>query len=75
MEIYKNLSGDSGVRAYELSSDSITVEFSDGAVYRYTYQSAGRENIEQMKKLAVAGKWLNGFISREVKERYAAKLK
>jgi hypothetical protein len=75
MEIYKNLSKVSGVKAYELGSDSITVEFGDGDVYRYTYQSAGRENVEQMKKLAVAGKGLNGFISREVKERYAVKLK
>jgi hypothetical protein len=74
MENYKNLSGDSGVKAYELGSDSITVEFNDGKVYQYTYQSAGRENVESMKKLAVAGKGLNSFISREVKERYAVKL-
>lgn len=47
MENYKNLSGDSGVKAYELGNDSISIEFSDGAVYRYTYQSAGKRNVEK----------------------------
>ncbi len=75
MEIYKNLNGNSGVTAYELGSDSITIEFTDGAVYQYTYQSAGKRNVEKMKKLAVAGKGLSSFVAQQVKERYEKRVK
>lgn len=40
MERYKNLGRDSGVSAYEIGDDSITVQFSTGEVYLYTYRSA-----------------------------------
>ncbi len=75
MERYKNLGGDSGVVAYELGDDSITVEFSDGSQYLYTHQSAGSHNIDQMKELAVAGRGLNSFINKYVRKKYASKLK
>jgi hypothetical protein len=75
MEKYKNLSGNSGVIAYTFGEYSITVQFSDGEVYQYTYESAGKRNVEKMKKLAIAGKGLSSFISRTVKERYAEKVK
>ncbi len=74
MRPYKNLSGDSGVTAYESKSGSIAVQFQDGAVYLYDQQSADKKNVETMKRLATAGKGLSTFISQEVKERYAAKL-
>jgi len=75
MEIYKNLGGNSNVRAYEIEGESITVQFGDGSVYLYTYQSAGQDKIEQMKILAIAGRGLNSFIMRRVKKAYAAKLR
>lgn len=75
MERYRNLGGDSGVVAYDIGEDSITVEFSDGSVYLYTYQSAGGHNIEQMKELAVAGRGLNSFINKYVRKQYASKLR
>jgi len=75
MERYKNLGGDSGVVAYEIADDSIKVEFSDGSLYLYNYQSAGSDNIEQMKGLAIAGKGLNSFINRNVRKKYASKLR
>ena len=75
MERYKNLGGNSNVIAYEIGIDFITVEFSDKSRYLYNYQSAGSENIEQMKKLAVAGRGLNSFINRVVKYKYAKKLR
>lgn len=75
MERYKNLGGDSGVSAYEIGSDSITVQFNDGAMYLYNYASTGREAIETMKSLATSGRGLNSFISRSVKKRYASKLR
>ena len=63
MERYKNLGANSGIIAYEIDDQSITVEFQDGSVYLYTYDSAGAENIERMKKLAIAGEGLNSFIN------------
>jgi hypothetical protein len=74
MERYKNYGGDSGVIAYEIGVDSITVQFNTGSLYKYDYQSAGRSNIEEMKKLALAGQGLNSFIMRIVKNSYSKKL-
>jgi hypothetical protein len=73
MEPYKNLGGVSNVIAYEIGDDWIKVQFRDGEIYTYTYQSAGQENIEQMKTLARAGQGLNSFISRAVRKAYASK--
>jgi len=75
MERYKNLGGDSGVTAYEIGDDSIVVQFNTGSVYLYNYQSTGKNNIEHMKELAIAGQGLNSFISRVVKKGYASKLR
>lgn len=75
MEKYKNRGGDSGIVAYEIKGDSITVQFSDGSVYLYTYTSAGRSNIERMKNLAIAGEGLNSFINTMVKYKYASKIR
>lgn len=70
MRIYKDIDGDSGVSAYEYGNDFIKVQFSSGAVYTYSYQSAGASNIEQMKKLADAGDGLNAFINTQVRKLY-----
>lgn len=75
MERYGNLGGNSGVAAYGLGSDSITVQFNDGAIYLYNYVSAGRSSIETMKTLAAAGQGLNSFIMKYVRKSYAAKLR
>jgi hypothetical protein len=75
MERYKNLSGDSGVAAYEIGQGSITVQFKDGAVYLYTNQSTGAANIAEMQRLAVAGQGLNSFINRIARKGYAQKLR
>jgi hypothetical protein len=73
MEHYKNLGGNSGVIAYEISADSIKVQFNTGSIYLYTYQSARKNNIEYMKQLAANGIGLNSFISRVAKKLYASK--
>ena len=75
MEPYRNLRGDSSVRAFELGPDSITVEFSSGATYLYTNSLTGSYNIEQMKRLAEKGAGLGSFISKYVHDRYAHRLK
>jgi hypothetical protein len=43
-------------------------------VYLYDYESAGRICIEEMKRLAVAGRGLATYISQHVKKNYAAKI-
>jgi hypothetical protein len=73
MERYKNIGGNSGVIGYEIAEGAITVQFSDGAKYLYTTQSAGAGNLAEMQRLAVAGRGLNSFISRVVRKSYARK--
>jgi len=75
MQRYGNLSGNSGVVSFEIAPQGIDVEFRDRAAYRYTYQSAGSGNIEQMKTLAVAGRGLSAFINQHVRKLYAQKLR
>lgn len=62
MTRYSNLSGTSGVRAYQLETTAILVEFKDRTQYRYSYASAGVANVEHMKRLAEAGRGLATFI-------------
>lgn len=75
MEVYQNLNGDSGVQAFEIGTESITVEFRSGRerFYHYTYGSAGANNVETMKTLARQGSGLNSFISTTVKTGYDSK--
>lgn len=75
MDRYKNRGGNSGVASYEISQTEIKVQFRDGAIYLYNYQSTGSINVEHMKQLAIAGQGLNSFISRFVRKCYAAKLR
>lgn len=70
MEQYNNISGNSGISGYENASDRITVVFDNGQSYTWSYQSAGREAVEQMKALAQAGSGLHGFINSNVKYQY-----
>lgn len=73
MQRYKNLSGNSGVEAFELGPGSIRVKFKDGMVYLYTVRSAGRLHIESMQQLALDGEGLNAYINRHVRNGYAGK--
>ena len=70
MKRYGNRHGRSGVLAYEIGPDSISVRFVNGDVYRYTYRSAGRARVEQMKVLAESGQGLSSFISRHARNAY-----
>lgn len=71
MEIYNDIDGDSGVSRYEIGDNFIRVQFDSGAIYLYTNESAGAQNIEQMKVLAQTGEGLNSFIMKNVKTGYA----
>lgn len=71
MTPYKNLSGNSGVEAYEIGPDFIRVQFrKTSKTYLYTHASAGASNIEEMKVLAEAGQGLSGFISQNVRDDF-----
>lgn len=75
---YKNLSGQSNVLKYEIDQDFIIIEFKttnkDGCnTYKYSYKSAGKTNVEEMKKLAVDGIGLHSFINRYVKKSFESK--
>lgn len=72
MKKYGRLSGDSGVVAYQVEDEAIKVRFVDGKVYTYSYDSPGRVHVEQMKKLARAGRGLSTYISKYVGANYAS---
>jgi hypothetical protein len=75
MKRYQNLSGDSGVDAYEIGEDFIKVRFRQGAVYWYTGEGVGARHLAELKRLALSGRGLGTYISRhaEVREGYARK--
>ena len=74
MHRYKNISGESGVVAYDIGRRSITVEFNSGDRYLYTDDSAGADHITEMQRLATLGSGLSTYISQIVRERYERKL-
>ena len=74
MNLYKNLNGESGIDAYEYEARSITVRFSDGGTYLYTYESSGECAIEIMKELADLGIGLATYINQNVRDKYEEKL-
>ena len=61
-----------GVLAYQIDNDAIDVEFTSGWVYHFSYAKPGALRVEQMKQLAESGHGLSTFISKHVKNRYAA---
>lgn len=65
MKRYRNLSGESGVIAYEDAPGRIVVVFRDGGRYTYTDGTAGARQVAWMQALARAGKGLSTFIARE----------
>lgn len=73
MPAYANLSGKSGVRAYQLGTGYILVSFKDGSNYRYSYQATGRGMVDEMANRARAGFGLNRYITRVVKGAYESK--
>lgn len=73
MQRYKNLGGNSNVAGYSISDNYIDVQFRDGKIYRYSYQSAGMVKVEEMKRLALQGFGLNSYIMRKAKMDYEHK--
>jgi hypothetical protein len=74
MTPYKDLSGRSGIEAYEIRDRSIVVRFKHAGSYVYNYDNPGPEEVEVMKRLAQQGRDLSTYISQKVRRRYAKKL-
>jgi len=71
METYSNLGGDSGIARYKIADQYVDVQFFTGKIYTYSYSGpAGKFHVEEMKKLAVAGRGLNSYIKRNVNDKY-----
>jgi hypothetical protein len=64
VETYRNLSGNSGVIAFEIGTNFVRVQFRQGTPYLYIYQSAGIANVDEMKRLARLGQGLSTFINQ-----------
>ena len=75
MEAYKNLSGESGIRAFKMDQTSCVVYFEDGSAYVYDEISPGAKNLAAIKTLASKGRGLHTFIERFVKENYSLRLR
>lgn len=74
MERYKNLSGNSDIIGYSITTGAISVKFNDDSVYLYTDLSTGAHNVAEMQRLARLGRGLNHFINQNVRKRYASKI-
>ena len=74
MTPYKDLSGNSGVTAFEIRETAIVIRFKHGGSYLYDYQIPGRADVEEMKRLAVNGRGLATYINKRVRKRFVRKL-
>jgi hypothetical protein len=75
LQRYANRNGESGVVAFATGPRGIAVQFVDGAVYVYDLERPGRAHVTEMKRLARAGQGLSTYISREVRDNYAKRLR
>jgi len=73
MTPYKNLSNESGVKAYEILDDGIRVQFLSDDVYYYSNDIPGKKHVDQMKDLAEKGKGLATYISQNIRSNFASK--
>ena len=72
MQPYRNLSGKSGVVAFEIGDDFVSVVFQgDPLAYVYSASQIPPAKIARMKALALAGRGLASFISRNADVRDA----
>ena len=79
MQPYKNLSKtDAHVSEYEIGDDHIIIKFTKPGrsgfnTYKYSYNSAGKDNVETMKQLAEAGEGLRTFVNDQLRKMYESR--
>ena len=72
---YLNLHGDSNVKCYEIHKDYIDVIFyNTPLIYRYSNVSPGITVVNELKRLAIQGYGLNGYIKRYVRQSYERRI-
>lgn len=75
MEPYLDLSGRSGVVAFQIGESYIKIQFRNNRrVYVYSSRRINSDKIEHMKRLAVSGAGLNTFINQNSDVRYGFEL-
>lgn len=71
MEYYQNSGGKSNIESFEIGDDYISIWFKRASKpYVYSYRSAGRDHVENMKELARSGSGLNSYIMHNVKNDF-----
>ncbi len=70
MERYSNRRGNSPITHFQRGEEKIIVWFNNGKSYSYSYRSAGKHNVDQMKLLAQRGSGLSAYITKNVRFRY-----
>jgi len=53
-----------GVRGYDYEDDNITLYFTSGSIYNYSYASCGSSHINNMKSLADGQHGLNTYVTK-----------
>lgn len=74
MKPYRDTDQTSGVVAYESGPGWILVRFRGGNTYRYDARHPGIVHVLEMQRLAAAGSGLATYISRKVRDDYAAQV-
>lgn len=75
MHPYGGPKGSSGVVAYLIEGDSITLRFVDRAtLYVYDAQRPGHAAVQEMQRLAKRGRGLTTYINQHVRKNYAQKV-
>ena len=62
-----------GVIAYSLGNNAITVLFAEGWCYLYDSDKPGAQHVKNMRELALQGCGLSTYISQHVRENYKKK--
>ena len=75
MQTYGSKATQSDIVAYEFGEQSISILTVLGWVYLYTEQSAGKEKLAEMRRIAQTGEGLSSFIRLMASKRYAGKRK
>ena len=75
MAHYNDVSGTSGITAFQSNNDSITIEYKGGSAYLYSDHTAGSANVGYMKSLAASGQGLNSFINKSLTKAQAVRVR
>ncbi|MYF99181.1 hypothetical protein F4212_08610 [Candidatus Poribacteria bacterium] len=59
----------SGIKEVIIGDYHVDIEFKNGGSYRYSQENVGKTNLAIMKTLAIAGRGLNRFINKHVRNK------